>query len=221
MDVTFLLIGILEEKVDKSDESHFDNMNDIIPSIILRVSAVRDMITNVCDIMEVGDDLFVRLSEEKVLAWMIAKSNAIVEQITENDKLRNVIVSPQGFKRTLKSKDASDDKKIRMESIRFLSEYLDRKWVEKLATHFEVIEEVYPSKGALSSTTFAKSPKAPTNTAALDFLDDLEAVEKKRKRKEDEEKSKKSKTLDSRSVASLKKVNTKGMKSLDSFFKKK
>ena len=78
-----------------------------------------------------------RLSEEKVLAWMIAKSNAIVEQITENDKLRNVIVSPQGFKRTLKSKDASDDKKIRMESIRFLSEYLDRKWVEKLATHFE------------------------------------------------------------------------------------
>ena len=52
MDVTFLLIGILEEKVDKSDESHFDNMNDIIPSIILRVSAVRDMITNVCDIME-------------------------------------------------------------------------------------------------------------------------------------------------------------------------
>ena len=68
---------------------------------------------------------------------MIAKSNAIVEKISNNNKMRNAIIEPQGFKRSLKNKDASDDKKIRIESIKFLSEYMDRKWIEKLSSHFE------------------------------------------------------------------------------------
>lgn len=86
----------------------------------------------------VGDDLFVQLSAEKVKQWMVAKCDHIFNQINSNSELKNkLIVSQSSFKRSLKNKDADDDRKIRAEAIRFLSEYMDRKWIEILASHYE------------------------------------------------------------------------------------
>ncbi|KAG2374550.1 hypothetical protein C9374_010569 [Naegleria lovaniensis] len=232
MDVTFLLIAILES--EETEGESFKNMMDVIPPVIQRVSSVRDMIVNICQVVEVGDDLFVQLSPEKVNQWMIAKCDHIFDQINNNNELKNKIITSQGsFKRSLKNKDAADDRKIRAESIRFLSEYMDRKWIEILASHFDLLTEIYPSKNAsmsnnnsqLSSSSQPKSPKPSSQHSQEtdDFLADLDAVEKnKRKRAEaTAEKSKKTKSQESRNVQSLKKVNTKGMKSMDSFFKKK
>lgn len=51
MDVTFLLIAILESEESES-ESMFKNMTDIIPPVIQRISSVKDMILNICQVME-------------------------------------------------------------------------------------------------------------------------------------------------------------------------
>jgi len=80
----------------------------------------------------VGDDLFVKMNEEKVVEWMVAKSNSIVNQIMNNEELKSKVIV-----RKRKDQSNQDEQKIRLESIRFLSEYMDKKWIEMLSKHFE------------------------------------------------------------------------------------
>ena len=89
-------------------------------------------------------------------------------------------------------------------------------------TLHRLIEDIYPSSKILSQKAPSPKPKVVEKPRQTDeFLEDLESFDKKKRKRDEQEEKKKKTQTPSRSVQSLSKVNTKGMKSLDSFFKKK
>ncbi|KAL9656220.1 hypothetical protein ABK040_007836 [Willaertia magna] len=240
IDVTFLLLSSLEEERKESSDinlnckTNYVNFIDIIPKPLQNVTNSKRMINYLCDIMELSDDeYFIKFNEMRVLEYLINKCNYITEQFEKNNEIKTKLLNQQsisGFRKsTKKNNNLMNENKCRIEAIRFLSEYLSSFWSEKLATHFNLLEEVFPGRTSNLKMNNKKEDEMKNSSEQLvdNFLEELDSFEEKKKRKtkagnsgETPEKKKKKNQTPSRGVQSLKKVNTKGMKTLDSFFKK-
>ncbi|KAL9549176.1 hypothetical protein MBANPS3_005337 [Mucor bainieri] len=150
-------------------------------------------LAHLCDVQEIATDLFVyKLNHEKTLSWLVKK----VDQLMSNE----------AFKKSFESTNQEAAVSLKLEAVYTLSNYLNKDWFNRLLNKLEIEEEKEEVElGDITNYVTDASPSGFFKRAHPDeaFLDSP---------------AKKKKPQVPRSLA---KVNTKGMKSITSFFTKK
>ncbi|KAI8822392.1 ribonuclease H2, subunit B [Fimicolochytrium jonesii] len=204
MDPLFVLLPLLDARRKQTDAAagQYISLDDLLFSEeyrdLSRIGGIEDLadrLAAVCDTTSPTPDLVcVRLNDEKVVRWMKAKCQRILENFDNYELLDSVRSGEEGL-------EVEQIKTSRLRvAIRLLSEYLRPCWVEKLQDAYGLKNAQDANDGFVYFDNVLKRP-APKTGSAQSGAD-----------------AKKAKlTPGQRSLA---KANREGMKSITSFFKK-
>eukprot|EP00742_Colponemidia_sp_Colp-10_P003896 GILJ01004150.1.p1 GENE.GILJ01004150.1~~GILJ01004150.1.p1 ORF type:complete len:225 (-),score=26.52 GILJ01004150.1:896-1570(-) len=217
IDPLFLIIPMLEKSRNRSDDraGFFCSLNQTLLSCgfeggskLLGVSRLTETLQQICDVNESSDSILYRLSDEKILNWLKLKydrlldciSNTLPEvKIATTSTAANFTMDPTN---QVATDPVLDQASCQLHAISVLGEYLSEPLVTKLAEHLGVkltapaaAAEVVLGGGHITSVKRTR--------------EDETTVEPKAKRKAPTPASK------------LAKIDTRGMKSVASFFTKK
>ncbi|KAI8391788.1 ribonuclease H2, subunit B [Radiomyces spectabilis] len=226
MDPLFLALSILERAQASTHQAKFRTLDDIFDSesfktgdsqedsetssneesesqtfdigMLMHISNFIQQLPHLCEIKEVAPEMHVYcLDENKALAWLRKKVDALVASFDTIPAVSDITKS----RLNIESKNIH-----RQEAVYLLSKYLSRPWFEKLLQSYGLTElqeeqiagEISNYFEDASPSVYLRSSGGPRDTSA----------ENKKPRK-------------AQIPRNLAKVNTKGMKSLTSFFAKK
>lgn len=176
---------------------------------------------NLCESKELPgtSDKAYRISEKRVLKWLKIKSDIVAQALMNNRDFMAQNSNTKTFRKSLKKpseQNVSEEQLKRqaiVQSLKVLSDNISLKWMKLLAEKLDVSEYLYPKPADLSFATVSSHSQSDGSQSSSTAL--------KRKRTEEDEKPAKKKATESRSLASLKKVDTSKMKSITSFFSPK
>ncbi|KAK4521787.1 putative secondary metabolism biosynthetic enzyme [Mucor velutinosus] len=159
---------------------------------LTNITGFTKQLAHVCDVQEIATDLSVyKLNHEKALDWLVKK----MDQLMANE----------AFKKSFESTNQQAIS-IKLEAVYTLSNYLNKDWFNRLLTKLEIEEEKEETE--LDDITNYVTDASPSGFFKRAHPDEafLDTPAKKKK---------------PQVPRSLAKVNTKGMKSITSFFTKK
>ncbi|ORX89767.1 hypothetical protein K493DRAFT_410247 [Basidiobolus meristosporus CBS 931.73] len=204
VDPLFLLIPILEAaREEKSgSEGVFRQLDDVLGETsyrhIAELPGIMEQLKNICDYKVIIDTVQVyRLNNEKVLAWLKRKVEMILDHFSSLPGLSQQILFLDSETLTEEQRQILKRRVI----VQTLSDYLNAAWQDRLmsAYNFEEIAKI-------------------ENAASMSAVDSPADYIKRATPKEVVETKKPKLTQTQKKLA---KVNTKGMKTMDSYFKKK
>jgi len=219
MDVNFIMLYHLEKVRSKTDEhaGRYVELDDALKDedypALPRLAAAKNLrIEMICDINEKHGGRYIRLNDEKVLAWLERKVDAIAQRLA-SETTESVVSTfnrgPQLTKENINESTPAPTSIAQGErefSLGILSEYLSAEWTKRLAEHLRI----------RSPQQMANEDKLTPKMCNTDFFKDdqpsQEDLSKKRKAEA---------ALSTAGNKALKKVDTRGMKSMASFFKPK
>ncbi|KAI9276975.1 ribonuclease H2, subunit B [Phascolomyces articulosus] len=214
VDPLFIALPILENARKESDDK-FRILDDIFSfnqdennlAYLLRLKGFQEQLTHLCDTQEVAQDMHVyRLNDQKALTWLQKKVDQLVPKFDTISLLKSSIT--EDLEKATTEEEKQDV--YRQEATYLLSKYLNESWFTALLKHLGLKEiEVDQEMGDItnyftgSTSTYFKASQTSTSNSTS-----AETGPPAKKRKPEVPRS-------------LAKVNTRGMKSLTSFFQKK
>lgn len=210
IDPLFILIPILDKARRKTTESDgvylpISDLAETFPAAlelcrVLSLSSVTSRIASLCDVQSCGSDILVyRLSDEKVITWLKSRVDKIVDKFESLRVLKRLSSKYTSI--------PSDDARLQMLvrhriALQVIDDYLNDAWSERLSGVYDFTEVENLQKTA--ETTHAPG--------SIDYG-------RKASGESGEEPAAKKKKL-TPAQQKLAKANTKGMKSIQSFFAK-
>ncbi|KAL1929402.1 hypothetical protein VTP01DRAFT_1540 [Rhizomucor pusillus] len=216
VDPLYISLPILERARNKTSDSQgrFRVLDEIFSAehvgegcqveIFKRLEGFSTQVMHLCDEQKVTEDIrMYRLSDDKVLSWLQKKTDSLLSKFEQIPALANSASE-------ICSGTESESEKVdirRREAVYLLSKYLSKSWFSKLLESYG-LEEINAEQNMGDITNyFTESPDAFMKTATKASSADTGTPAKKARKAE--------------VPRSLAKVNTKGMKSLTTFFQKK
>jgi hypothetical protein len=228
MDPNFLLLCYLEKARGKTADydGRYSVLSDALcddecPAVRKLAATKNARIELICDVKDKHGDRFIRLSDAKVLSWLEAKVDAIAAKLISQSLAEAVVPTfkrdnageTQGVDNSTLPSEASVKAPMATPSVGngerefavgILSEYLNSEWTEMLAKHL----------GVRSPGDCAKDELTPKMRHMDNFKPDAPTKEDLSKKRKAEA------ALTTRGQQLLKKVDTRKMKSISSFFGK-
>ncbi|KAL0483825.1 ribonuclease H2 subunit B [Acrasis kona] len=235
-DVAFLLIQLMDEMKIKEGkpEGIYRSINDVLSKIpklttLSGNQCIKKQLKHLCDVEEVGNDLFYRLNQSKVEKWLKSKVEQLIDSLKKNKSFVEKMKPPaKAFRLSVKEPTTNDtasekliNDKLTTLAVQLTCEYIDEKWVKALAEACGVGESILTTKTTVH-IGYQNDKKRDINDIMEDYsYAPKDDSSKKRKRDDGDEGKPKKKPSVASSVRNLSKVDTSKNKSIASYFTSK
>lgn len=218
LDSIFLWISQLK-KICQVDENKYmyksdrDILSQIqVSSNTLQCFLEKDLSISgkqICDTVEEDGEQYYRYSNDKVMNWLQAKLNVILEGINENKEIKDIILKSCGFN---PSQNELDQAKL-LHALQLLREFVNENVLLPFSKSMNMDQQLYPSSGIFFKQQIQKQSNSISikQSESNDFIKSMELAPKEKISNKIEKSKPKKKT----------KVNTSEYKSMNDFFKKK
>ncbi|KAJ4805625.1 Ribonuclease H2 subunit B [Rhynchospora pubera] len=152
VDPIFVLLPLFDfaHMSNSNDQGKFRQLDELLyvdgyPGYQNLISIARNQMQMICDVKEIGSELFYRLDDSKVLSWLYCK----VEQLKKT------------FPKLGKNYAAQEERELLKDIILMLGEYVKEPWLKLLCRQLKIdIEEVYanPSESTVASVSGETTP---------------------------------------------------------------
>lgn len=235
VDPLFWVLNLFTTLGAESQSNQWQPFDQIVESLPQEVqkSLVQEQISHLCQVLstdETGDVPYYKFNHERALAWLKKKQGSVyrcllrqcqAKQIQEKDKLSlqgkdggsisasfNMPDDPMAAAPDKATDDSNfNSQELKIESIDVISSYISEEWEKKLVASLGVNEA---TRNSAQSNKKKMKPKHSYDPTSHIVQESAKEQEEKKAKKLNE-----ARTLGNKRLA---KVNTKGMKSLSSFF---